>query len=237
MAIERRLQKEGNLIFCPYDMKKDLSNIYWNRFGGGIDDKNRIWKVLCEDYFQKFIDKNNDTVLDIAAGYGEFLNNISAKKKIAVDLNEDIKRFAKDDVEIIIADCKNIKQLDSGSVDKIFISNFLEHLNNTDEIITVLSECYRILRKGGKIMILQPNIFYVKEKYWFFIDHKTPLTHKSLAEALEVSGFNIVMMKNKFLPYSTKSNLPQSDFIIRIYLKIPLLQFIFGKQTFVIGVK
>ncbi|NTU66314.1 MAG: class I SAM-dependent methyltransferase [Candidatus Moranbacteria bacterium] len=192
---------------------------------------------MCEEYFQRFIDRDNDTILDIAAGYGEFLNNISAKKKIAVDLNEDIKKFVGKDVEVVISDCKKIEQLGNGSVDKIFISNFLEHLNNTDEVITVLDECYRILRKGGKIMILQPNILYVKEKYWFFIDHKTPLTHKSLAEALEVSGFRIVMMKNKFLPYSTKSNLPQSDFVIRIYLKIPLLQFVFGKQTFVIGVK
>lgn len=192
---------------------------------------------MCEEYFQKFIDRDNDVVLDIAAGYCEFLNNISAKKKIAVDLNEDIRKFAGKDVEIVISDCKNIEQLGSDSVDKIFISNFLEHLNNTDEIIAVLGECYRILRKGGKIMILQPNIFYVKEKYWFFIDHKTPLTHKSLAEALEISGFRIIMMKNKFLPYSTKSNLPQYDFVIRIYLKIPLLQFIFGKQTFVIGKK
>ena len=86
-------------------------------------------------------------------------------------------------------------------------------------------------------MILQPNIYYVKEKYWFFIDHKTPLTHESLVEALEIAGFKIAFLQKKFLPYSTKSNLPQKDIFIKIYLMFPILQWVFGKQTFAIGIK
>lgn len=218
-------------------MENNLQNIYKNRFKNELENKNRIWKTLCTEYFQKFIDSKNDTILDIAAGYGEFLNNIQAKKKIAVDLNEDIKKYVKDDVEVIISDCKKIQQLSNNSVDKVFISNFLEHLNNTDEVLMVLQESYRILKSGGKIMILQPNIYYVKEKYWFFIDHKTPLTHESLVEAMEITGFKISLLKKKFLPYSTKSNLPQKSIFIKIYLKLPFLQWIFGKQTFVIGIK
>ncbi len=218
-------------------MNQELKKVYQNRFKGELENKNRIWKILCQNYFQKFIDSENDTVLDIAAGYGEFLNNIKAKKKLAIELNEEIKEYVKNDVEIIISDCKNISLLQSNSIDKIFISNFLEHLNNTDEIIIVLKECYRLLKIGGKIMILQPNIYYVKEKYWFFVDHKTPLTHERLTEALEVAGFKISFLKNKFLPYSTKSNLPQKNIFIKIYLKLPFLQWLFGKQTFVIGMK
>ncbi len=219
-------------------MKENLSSLYQNRFKENMADKNRIWKILCLDFFQKYIDSENDTVLDLAAGYGDFLNNIKAKKKIAVDLNEDIKKYVAEGTEVIISDCKKIEALGDDSVDKIFISNFLEHLNNTDEVILVLQECYRLLKPGGKILILQPNIYYVKEKYWFFIDHKTPLTHESLAEALEVAGFEITYLKKKFLPYSTKSPpFPQSDFFIKIYLNFPILQMIFGKQSFVIGKK
>lgn len=218
-------------------MNEELKNIYQNRFQGELEDKNRIWKILCKEYFQKFIDSKNDTILDIAAGYGEFINNIEAKKKIAVDLNEDIKKYVKNDVEVIISDCKKINQLGDNSVDKIFISNFLEHLNNTDEVLMVLRESHRILKIGGEIMILQPNIYYIKEKYWFFLDHKTPLTHESLVEALEIARFKISFLKKKFLPYSTKSNIPQNDIFIKIYLRLPILWWIFGKQTFVIGVK
>lgn len=219
-------------------MKKELANIYRKRFQeAGIKEKEGMWKVLTENFFQQFINPNKDTVVDIAAGYGEFVNNIIAKKKIAVDLNKDIKKFVNDDVECILADCKDISCIKDNSVNVVFISNFLEHLGSTDEVITVLKECYRILKKNGKIMILQPNIYYVKEKYWFFIDHKTPLTHVSLVEALNISGFKIDLLRKKFLPYSTKSRLPKNSWLVKAYLKMPLAQLIFGKQTFVIGVK
>jgi ubiquinone/menaquinone biosynthesis C-methylase UbiE len=218
-------------------MKQELRNIYRNRFKDEIQDKNRIWKILCNDFFQKFIDPENDILLDLAAGYGEFLNNIKAKKKIAVDLNEDMRKYVKDDVTVIISDCKKIENIENNSIDKIFISNFLEHLNNTDEVMMVLQECFRMLRPGGKILILQPNIYYVKEKYWFFIDHKTPLTHESLLEALEISGFSLEYIRKKFLPYSTKSSMPQNNLFVKTYLHLPILQKIFGKQSFLIGKK
>src|ERR1035437_6582541 len=111
-------------------MNDELNNIYQNRFKEELHDKNRIWRTLCNKYFQKFIDPKKDTVLDMAAGYGEFINNINANKKIAVDLNENIKKYVSKGVEVIVSDCKKIEQIPNNSVDKIFISNFLEHLNN-----------------------------------------------------------------------------------------------------------
>ena len=215
-------------------MLGDLKNIYKVRFDGELEKKQKMWKILCKNYFQQFIDNKSDIVLDLAAGYGEFLNNIKAKKKIAIDLNGDLKNHASSDIKVIISDCRKISALQDNSVDKVFISNFLEHLNNTDEVIQVLRECYRVLKKEGQVMILQPNIYYVKEKYWFFIDHKTPLTHESLTEALKICNFNKILLIKKFLPYSTKSNLPQNYFLIKIYLKISFLWWIFGKQSFLI---
>lgn len=231
MALKGRLYEKDNF------MKENLETIYQNRFRKNLADKNRIWKILCRKYFQKFIDAENDTVLDLAAGYGEFINNIRAKRKIALDLNEDIRKFINEDVDLVISDCRNIEKIENGTIDKIFISNFLEHLNDTDEVIQVLKECQKLLKSGGEVLVLQPNICYVKEKYWFFIDHKTPLTHESLREAMETAGFKITLMKKKFLPYSTKSSLPQRDFFIKTYLKLSILQQIFGKQSFVIGKK
>jgi 2-polyprenyl-3-methyl-5-hydroxy-6-metoxy-1,4-benzoquinol methylase len=217
---------------------KKLNSIYKNRFSANeFEDKNRIWKILCQDFFQQYIDSQNDVVLDLAAGYGEFLNNIHAKKKLALDMNEDIKKYVNSDIEVIIADCRNIENIANNSINKIFISNFLEHLNNTDEVVQVIQNCHKLLKYGGEVLILQPNIYYLKEKYWIFIDHKTPLTHESLKEALEICGFEIILLKKKFLPYSTKSNLPRRDVFIKTYLKMPILQIIFGKQCFIIGRK
>ena len=34
-----------------------------------------VWKVLCKDFFQKYV-KKSSTLMDIGAGYCEFINNI-----------------------------------------------------------------------------------------------------------------------------------------------------------------
>jgi hypothetical protein len=70
----------------------ELSDLYKNRFSKAVlPRKNAIWKIICTNFLQKYID-NDATVIDVACGYGEFLNNISAGRKIAIDLNPDAKR-------------------------------------------------------------------------------------------------------------------------------------------------
>src|SRR5918911_2512313 len=80
-----------------------LSNLYSNRFNQEEQrQKERIWKVLCRDFFQRYVHPS-DTVLDIGAGYCEFINNIQCARKIALDLNEDTKRYAAPGVQVVQA--------------------------------------------------------------------------------------------------------------------------------------
>ena len=227
----------------------DLKTLYSERFSADAEDqanlkkKNAIWEVLCRDFFQKYIPEGA-VIVDIGAGYCEFINNIrtsvkpvkqdeSVGRKIAVDLNEDIRRFAGPGVEVINGDVLDIRSLESASCDVIFVSNFLEHLPDKNLVLRLFSECRRLLRPGGRLLILQPNIRYVKGAYWDFFDHHIPLTEKSLAEALLISGFKIEVSIAKFLPYTTKSRLPQHPALISLYLKIPLAWQVMGKQCFV----
>ncbi len=213
-----------------------LSNLYKNRFKEKeLEEKYKIWKVLYHNFLYKFISET-DIVLDLAAGYCEFINNISCAKKIALDLNTDIQKFADKNVQIIISDASNIK-LENNSVDVCFISNFFEHMPTKNAILNVLNECYRVLKINGKIIILQPNIKYVKGAYWDFFDHVLPLTDKSLKEALLLSNFSISKVIPKFLPYTTKSKIPKKLFFIKTYLNIPFLWNFFGKQSLLIGIK
>ena len=43
-------------------------------------------------HFQQFVG-TNDTVVDLACGYGEFINNIHAGQKIAINLNPDSREY------------------------------------------------------------------------------------------------------------------------------------------------
>ncbi len=49
--------------------------------------------------------------------------------------------------------------------------------------------------------------------------------------------FKIKKVIPRFLPYTTKSRLPKHPLLIKIYLRIPLLWRIFGKQSLIIAEK
>jgi hypothetical protein len=84
-------------------------------------------------------------------------------------------------------------------------------------------------------MILQPDIRYTGAAYWDFIDHKVALTGEALIEAGEMCGLKVACHIRKFLPYTTKSKLPQHPFLIWLYLKLmPVSGFFMGQQTFLI---
>jgi SAM-dependent methyltransferase len=192
--------------------------------------------VLCADFFQRFV-RDTDTVVDIGAGFCEFINNIQAAHKIAVDVNPDVRRFAAADVQVINAPCTSIEQLATASVDVVFMSNFLEHLPDKAAVLATLRECARILRPGGRAIILQPNIRFLPGEYWDFFDHHTPLTDRSLVEGVQLAGLVPQVVHARFLPYTTKSRLPKAAFLVRWYLRLPLLWRFFGKQALVVATK
>jgi ubiquinone/menaquinone biosynthesis C-methylase UbiE len=215
----------------------DLQKIYAARFlEEELPLKNKIWKVICSDFLNRFI-KTTDTVVDIGAGYCEFINNIDCQVKIAIDLNSDVKKFAHPQVRVINESCMAIRSLVDNSVDIVFMSNFLEHLLSKQQVFDTLQECKRILKTGGKMLILQPNIRFLANNYWDFFDHHTPLSDRSLVEVLEALDMQIVKNYPKFLPYTTKSKLPKGTLFVKLYLHLPVLWHIFGKQAFIVAEK
>ena len=212
-----------------------LALLYKNRHGNEIDFRNRMWKTLCEHFFQRYVPRNA-SVVDVGCGYCEFINHIQCAKKIAVDLNPDAKKFAKVGVEVIITDSTDMKAVKDNSVDIVFMSDFLEHLTKED-IIDTLREIWRILRPGGKLLILQPNIRYCLRDYWMFFDHVTPLDDRSISEVLGATAFEVTECRSRFLPYTTKSCLRNFAFLLKAYLKMPFLHRIFGQQAFIVAEK
>lgn len=217
-------------------MKDYVLSIYADRFDKDEQKRQVMWKILVNDYFQKFISED-DTVLDLAAGYCEFINNVKCKKKIAVDLNAMTKKKANKGVKVYQALSTKLPKELTSKVDVVFTSNFFEHLDSKNELIDTLKEVYRVLKPGGKIMILQPNIRLVGNQYWDYVDHTLPMTEKSLEEAFHLTGFETIFRKTRFLPYTANSKIPAAPLLIKSYLKFPLAQYLMGKQTFMIGTK
>jgi len=57
-----------------------------------------------------------------------------------------------------LGDCRDLSQFENGSVDRIYASHVFEHLSYSGEIQSVLSQCLRILKPGGQLMVSVPNI-------------------------------------------------------------------------------
>lgn len=210
-----------------------LETIYKRRFGPDVAFRVRMWQLLCRRFFQRYIPPSS-TVLEVGAGYCEFINSINAQHKIALDLNPDTQTYASPEVRVIQSTSTDMSAIASGSVDIAFASNFFEHITR-DDILLTMREVARVLKPTGRFLILQPNIRFCWRDFWMFFDHITPLDQYSLTEALEMSGFRAVKTIVRFLPYTTQGKLPKSLFMVRVYLTFPLLWRFFGQQTFVVA--
>ena len=214
-----------------------LARLYRVRFSAAeVARKRRVWAILCDDFFSRFVNPT-DRVLEIAAGYCEFINLVRCAEKYAYDLNPDTAVYAAKDVKVVLGDCRDMSMLPAEHFDTVFASNFFEHLESKDDIDLVLQQVRQRLRPGGRLLVLQPNIRYLGARYWDFYDHKTPLSHLSLREGLRQNGFEVELLIPKFLPYTSKSRFPVMGWLVRLYLRMPVAQWLLGKQMFAVAVR
>jgi SAM-dependent methyltransferase len=218
-----------------HEKQQQLEAFYERRFTPDVQFRQEMWQVLCQEFFQAYV-RPDSSIVEIAAGYCEFINNIKAARKVAVDLNPSTREFAASGIQVITASSTDLSPLESNSLDYAFMSNFLEHLTRED-IVRTLQEVHRILKPGGKLLILQPNVRFCARDYWMFFDHITPVDDRALAEVLETSGYNLDECIVRFLPYITKSRLPKSLAMLKLYLRLRPAWRIFGQQSFIVASK
>lgn len=214
-----------------------VAAIYRHRFSpADRRAKERVWQVLCRHFFQKYV-RETDTILDLGCGFGEFSRFIRASRKIAVDLNPEAAEQLPPGVEFHRAPAGDLAFLPADSVDVCFVSNFFEHLASKREIDVVLAEVRRVLRPGGRLVAVQPNIRYAPGEYWDYYDHHVPLSHLSCAEAFAQAGFEVVELVGRFLPFTTRSWVPKHPWLVRAYLLCRPAWRIVGRQFLIVGAK
>ena len=211
-----------------------LQQQYRQRFSEGTDYRNALWRVLCSDFFQRYIDPNA-VLLDLGCGWGEFSNNICAGKKYAMDLNPDAADRLTGDVELISQDCAAPWPLEDDSLDVVFTSNFLEHLPHKADIERTIKEVKRCLKPGGKFIALGPNIRLLPGEYWDFWDHHVQISDRSLVELLKMNEFSIVEQHAGFLPYTMSDGRQPNLLLVKLYLRVRVMWKIMGKQFLIVA--
>lgn len=198
-------------------MKAHADAYFETRFRD-TEQRRRLWPVLA-GYLQQYV-PDDAAVLDVGAGYCYFINNVRAREKHALDVSEIVTRFAAPDVVPHVSPASDMSSLEDEHFDVAFASNVLEHLER-DELYATLAELRRVLRRGGRVILIQPNFRVCYRTYFDDYTHVQVFTDRSLADLLRVSGFDPETVIPRFLPFSADSRLPASPRLLSLYLRLP----------------
>jgi SAM-dependent methyltransferase len=196
-------------------------------------DREFVWQEVCR-YLQPREIPADSLIVEIGAGYCSFINNVQARERHAVDLSPDLAQHAAPGVVPHVGSCTALSMFSAGTVDVVFASNLFEHLTR-DELASTLTEIRRVLRPGGRLVIVQPNFRYSARHYFDDYTHLQVFTDVSLRDRLMADSFRIRRVVPRFLPFSMKSRLPKSRLLVRLYLRSPLKPF--GAQMLIVAEK
>ncbi len=161
------------------------------------------------------------TLVELGAGYCDFVNQFPAGRKIAFDLNPEMRRWADPDVDLRIGSALTLPGIADRSVDLVFASNFLEHLQEA-ELADLLPRVRSVLSARGRLILIQPNHRRCAEHYFDDPTHVTIFDDANITGWLARFGLRVVHLEPGLLPFSMNSRLPKSELLTTLYLRSPL---------------
>ena len=173
-------------------------------------------------------------MLDPAAGRCEFLNAAPAGNAGGLMRSSMRKPIPDEGIRLLVSDVMQA-DLPTAYFDGIFVSNFLEHLQDADQVAAFLDKMRDCANPGGRIAVMGPNFRYCAREYFDFADHRVILTEESATEHLYAAGFEIKQIFPRFLPYSFGGRLPTHPALVRAYLRARFAWPLLGKQFLVIA--
>ena len=188
-----------------------------------------VWEALWRHRFSRIVPADG-CVLDLGSGYGSFINQVAARRRIAIDTWPEFPRHVAPGVEAVVGDVTDLTFLKDGEVDFAFASNVFEHLPQRD-LACVLDALRPKLSERGTLAIVQPNYRYAHREYFDDYTHVTAYSHVSLPDFLTAHGYEVLEVAPRFMPLTVKSRLPVSSWLVRAYLASPFKPL--GKQMLV----
>lgn len=179
--------------------------------------RRQVWRHIAS-YLADRWPELHGRVLELGAGYCDFINQLPARERFATDLWPGLPEQVAPGVTALVQDAGLPLPPD---LDAVFASNLLEHLT-LDEARSCLGLVHRSLRPGGLFVCLQPNFRIAWKRYYDDFTHKTAFTDVSLADFGSSCGFEVEHVAARFLPLTMKSSASRLTFLVPVYLRSPL---------------
>lgn len=179
-----------------------------------------VWRLVAAD-IQRRLPEPAARVLDLGAGYGDFVNGVGAQEKWAVDQWQGFTKHLVPGVRGVVSDIRALPaEVPQKHFDLCFMSNVMEHFTVEDGE-KILQGVERSLRPGGYLVLLQPNFTYCSKHYFDDYTHKTIYTAEGMGNFLRDHGYDLVSVYPRYLPFSFKSRLPRPLWAVWFYLRSP----------------
>jgi demethylmenaquinone methyltransferase/2-methoxy-6-polyprenyl-1,4-benzoquinol methylase len=231
----KAMQKEYiRSLFDNIAYRYDLLN---HLLSGGVDLYWR-WKAI-----QTLAQHHPKRILDVATGTADFAIaalRLNPEKVIGVDISEPMLEVGR--VKIAKQKLNGKIQLQSGEAENLmfgaasfdaaivaFGARNFEHLDKG------LSEMYRVLRTGGKIVVLEfsrPKMFPFRQLYFFYFKNILPIVGRMISKDKEAY---------QYLPDTVMKFPEGDDFLIRLsnagFSAVKQERLTFGIATIYTGIK
>lgn len=194
-----------------------MTDYYATRFTPD-PSRSEVWRHVAA-HLSPWIDADG-ALLDVAAGYADLTRHARATRKVAIDVNPELTTFVGPDVEAIVGDATDLDRFDDGEFATVFASNFVEHLDH-DAIDRLLTDVKRLLRPGGRLILVQPNFRLDPKRYFDDYTHRTIWTDQSLTDLVAAAGLPVEHVEPRFLPLTMKSRLSFGHRLVPLYLRLP----------------
>jgi ArsR family transcriptional regulator len=175
--------------------RKDSSRAYFDELAGRFGKDyvpGRSWKALAEALIKVL---NYKVVADLGAGEGTLAQLLAqrAEKVIAVDLSPKMVEFGQNlavqnnlsNLEYRIGDIE-APPIDNDSLDLAILSQALHHAEHPQR---ALDAAFRILKPGGRLIILDLLLHTFEEAREMYADRWLGFSESNLAAMMEKSGF------------------------------------------------
>ncbi|MBT3293682.1 MAG: class I SAM-dependent methyltransferase [Verrucomicrobia bacterium] len=178
-----------------------------------------VWREIARYVERDLADPSS--LLELGCGYGDFIRQVRAHKRLALDLNGDARQWLPEEVSFRQGDCTDLSYLPDRSVANVFASNLLEHLTH-EQLDRLMPEIKRILAPSGRLLLIQPNYRLCAATYFDDYTHVTVFSDVGLSGLLAAHGLRVRKCIPGLLPFSMKSTLPKYPWLVRLYLRSPI---------------